>query len=158
MAPARARLAYDELLANQLALALVRMNMRKLPGRSVRGDGTLRKEVLAALPFELTASQTQALAEIEADMASPSRMLRLVQGDVGSGKTVVALLAMMAAVESGGQAALMAPTEILARQHLGQPATPGRGGGGVDRPAHGPRKGQGAGRRARSPGWRRVCR
>ncbi len=118
LAPARARLAYDELLANQLALALVRLNMRKLPGRSVRGDGSLRKDVLAALPFELTASQTQSLAEIEADMAAPSRMLRLVQGDVGSGKTVVALLAMMAAVESGGQAALMAPTEILARQHL----------------------------------------
>ncbi len=118
LAPARARLAYDELLANQLALALVRMNMRKLPGRSVRGDGTLRKDVLAALPFELTASQTQALVEIEADMAAPSRMLRLVQGDVGSGKTVVALLAMLAAVESGAQAALMAPTEILARQHL----------------------------------------
>jgi len=117
-APARMRLAYDELLANQLALSLVRLNMRKLPGRGVQGDGRLREKVVAALPFKLTASQEQTLTEVEADMALPSRMLRLVQGDVGSGKTVVALLAMLAAVETGAQAALMAPTEILARQHL----------------------------------------
>jgi len=117
-APARARLAYDELLANQLALALVRLNMRRLPGRPVVGDGRLGDKVRAALPFALTASQETALEEITADMAAPSRMLRLVQGDVGSGKTVVALLAMLAAVEAGGQAVLMAPTEILARQHL----------------------------------------
>ena len=116
--PARARLAYDELLANQLALALVRLNMRRLPGRSIRGDGTLRQRTLDALPFRLTGSQETALAEIIADMADGARMLRLLQGDVGSGKTVVALLAMLAAVESGAQAALMAPTEILARQHL----------------------------------------
>jgi ATP-dependent DNA helicase RecG len=92
--------------------------MRKLPGRGIKGDGRLREKVIAALPFKLTASQEQTLVEIEADMAQPSRMLRLVQGDVGSGKTVVALLAMLAAVETGAQAALMAPTEILARQHL----------------------------------------
>ncbi|MBT3358453.1 MAG: ATP-dependent DNA helicase RecG [Rhodospirillales bacterium] len=116
--PARARLAYDELLSNQLALALVRLNMRKLPGRSVSGDGRLQAKVRTSLPFSLTPSQEQSLAEIVADMAEPSRMLRLLQGDVGSGKTVVALLAMLAAVESGAQAAIMAPTEILARQHL----------------------------------------
>jgi ATP-dependent DNA helicase RecG len=116
--PARRRLAYDELLANQLALALVRLNMRRLPGRTIKGDGRLRRQTLDALPFNLTASQETALAEIIADMADGARMLRLVQGDVGSGKTVVALLAMLAAVESGAQAALMAPTEILARQHL----------------------------------------
>jgi ATP-dependent DNA helicase RecG len=114
---ARSRLAYDELLANQLALALVRARQRRQRGRSVRGDGRLRAEVLAALPYRLTDSQQRALAEITADMAAESRMLRLLQGDVGSGKTVVALLAMLAAVEAGGQAALMAPTEVLARQH-----------------------------------------
>jgi ATP-dependent DNA helicase RecG len=115
--PHRARLAYDELLANQLALGIVRARMRKLPGRSIKGDGRLQQKVAAALPFRLTGSQHQALAEIEADMADNARMLRLLQGDVGSGKTVVALLAMLKAVECGGQAALMAPTEILARQH-----------------------------------------
>ncbi len=117
LAPARTRLAYDELLANQLALALVRAHQRRLPGRALAGDGRLRAELLAALPFRLTNSQRRALEEITADMASDSRMLRLLQGDVGSGKTVVALLAMTAAVEAGGQAVLMAPTEILARQH-----------------------------------------
>ncbi|KAB7739675.1 ATP-dependent DNA helicase RecG [Parvibaculum sedimenti] len=116
-APARARLAFDELLANQLALGVVRLRMRRLPGRVVKGDGHLRKKVLAALPFALTGAQTQALAEIEGDMGSDRRMLRLLQGDVGSGKTVVALLAMLNAVEAGFQAAMMAPTEILARQH-----------------------------------------
>ncbi len=116
-APARQRLAFDELLANQLALALVRAQQRRLPGRRIEGDGRLRQKAVAALPFALTGSQRQALAEIAADMASPSRMLRLLQGDVGSGKTVVALLAMLNAVETGAQAALLAPTEILARQH-----------------------------------------
>ena len=115
---ARSRLAYDELLANQLALALVRKNMRRLPGVETRGDGRLRARVLEALPFRLTAGQETALDEIDADMVAEVRMLRLLQGDVGSGKTAVALLAMLAAVESGAQAALMAPTEILARQHL----------------------------------------
>jgi ATP-dependent DNA helicase RecG len=113
----RARLAYDELLANQLALGLVRLSQRRLPGRSLPGDGRLIRAALAALPFALTASQQTALAEIDADLRSDRRMLRLLQGDVGSGKTVVALLAMLTAVECGAQAALMAPTEILARQH-----------------------------------------
>jgi ATP-dependent DNA helicase RecG len=115
--PARRRLAYDELLANQLALALVRQHQRRLPGRAIRGDGRLRAAVAAALPYALTGAQARALDEIHADMAAERRMLRLLQGDVGSGKTVVALLAMLNAVEAGHQAALMAPTEILARQH-----------------------------------------
>jgi ATP-dependent DNA helicase RecG len=117
LTPARRRLAYDELLANQLALALVRARQRRQRGRSVRGDGRLRGSVLEALPYRLTGAQQRALSEITDDMASESRMLRLLQGDVGSGKTVVALLAMLSAVEAGGQAALMAPTEVLARQH-----------------------------------------
>ncbi len=117
-APARRRLAYDELFANQLALALVRAAMRRAKGRPISGDGRLRAKAAAALPFALTGSQRTALAEIAADMAAATRMLRLLQGDVGSGKTVVALLAMLNAVEAGAQAALMAPTEILARQHL----------------------------------------
>lgn len=116
-APARARLAYDELLANQLALGLVRLRMKKLPGRSITGDGHLRRKVEDALPFALTGAQARSLDEICADMKAPHRMLRLLQGDVGSGKTVVALLAMLNAVEAGYQAAMMAPTEILARQH-----------------------------------------
>ena len=115
--PARQRLAFDELLANQLAIALVRAHQKRLPGRALGAAGRLRREVAAALPFALTCGQERALAEIVADMAAPSRMLRLLQGDVGSGKTVVALLAMLDAVEVGAQAALMAPTELLARQH-----------------------------------------
>ncbi len=114
----RARLAYDELLANQLAVALVRQHQRRQAGRPVKGDGRLRQKAVAALPFRLTRSQEQAVQDILADMAGEARMLRLLQGDVGSGKTVVAFLAMLNAVESGGQAALMAPTEILARQHF----------------------------------------
>jgi ATP-dependent DNA helicase RecG len=116
--PVRQRLAYDELLANQLALALVRAHQRKLAGRAIAGDGRLRAKALATLPYELTGSQKTALQEILADMAEPQRMLRLLQGDVGSGKTIVAFLAMLNAVETGAQAALMAPTEILARQHF----------------------------------------
>ncbi|HEX9881298.1 MAG TPA: ATP-dependent DNA helicase RecG, partial [Hyphomicrobium sp.] len=112
------RLAYDELLAGQLALALVRQNFKVRPGRSVKGDGRVRALIADALPFSLTESQRRAVHEIEADMAAPHRMLRLLQGDVGSGKTVVALLAMAIAVEAGTQAAFMAPTEVLARQHL----------------------------------------
>jgi ATP-dependent DNA helicase RecG len=111
------RLAYDELLANQLALAIVRESFKAQRGRPVKGDGRIRAKLVAALPFALTGSQKSALAEIEADMSAPRRMLRLLQGDVGSGKTVVALLAMAVAVEAGAQAALMAPTEVLARQH-----------------------------------------
>jgi ATP-dependent DNA helicase RecG len=117
MSPPRCRLAFDELLSNQLALAMIREHQRKLSGRSVSGDGRLRARVVAALPFALTGAQAGALNEIYTDMATDKRMLRLLQGDVGSGKTVVALLAMLNAVETGAQAALMAPTEILARQH-----------------------------------------
>lgn len=113
----RQRLAYDELLASQLAVALMRAQFRRRPGRSIAGDGSLRAKAIAALRFTLTAGQQTALAEIIRDMSSDTRMLRLLQGDVGSGKTVVALLAMLVAVEAGSQAALMAPTEILARQH-----------------------------------------
>ncbi|ADZ70750.1 ATP-dependent DNA helicase RecG [Polymorphum gilvum] len=112
------RLAYDEYLANQLALALVRANMRQLGGEARRPDGRLTARILAALPYALTAGQQQAVREIEADLRSPHRMLRLLQGDVGAGKTVVALLAMAAVIETGAQAVLMAPTEILARQHF----------------------------------------
>ncbi|MFN3459781.1 MAG: ATP-dependent DNA helicase RecG [Oceanibaculum sp.] len=115
---ARQRLAFDELLANQLALALIRAHQKRQSGRIIRGDGRLRALAEAALPFALTGAQRMAMAEISADMNSEKRMLRLLQGDVGSGKTVVALMAMLTAIEAGGQAALLAPTEILARQHL----------------------------------------
>src|SRR5690606_29716494 len=116
--PARRRLAYDELLSNQLAIALVRDRQLKQRGRPLKGDGRLTDKVIASLPFQLTGSQRLALAEIAGDMAAEHRMLRLLQGDVGSGKTLVALLAMLTAVEAGGQAVIMAPTEILARQHF----------------------------------------
>ncbi len=114
---ARRRLAYDELLSNQLALSLVRANIKRKAGRSLRGTGDLRAKLVAALPYSLTNAQVTAIEEILRDMAAPERMLRLLQGDVGSGKTVVALLALAAAVESGAQGAMMVPTEILARQH-----------------------------------------
>jgi len=117
-APARIRLAYDELLANQLALGLVRRGMRRAKGVKTLGNGHLRQKILDTLPFELTNSQTTALSEIVHNMETDIRMLRLLQGDVGSGKTIVALLAALAAVEAKGQAVIMAPTEILARQHL----------------------------------------
>jgi ATP-dependent DNA helicase RecG len=116
--PWRRRLAYDELLSNQLALALVRASLKRGAGRVLKGDGTLGRAIIAGLPFALTGAQIRSVAEISADMAQPARMLRLLQGDVGAGKTVVALLAMTQAVEAGAQAAMMAPTEILARQHL----------------------------------------
>jgi ATP-dependent DNA helicase RecG len=116
--PAWTRLAYDEFLAGQLALTLVRANMRRPAGQDHAGDGHLRKTIIAALPYRLTPSQQSAIAGIAEDLAKPTRMLRLLQGDVGSGKTVVALLAAAAVIETGRQAALMAPTEILARQHL----------------------------------------
>jgi ATP-dependent DNA helicase RecG len=116
--PSRRRLAYDELLASQLALALVRSRMRRLPGRQNAGDGSLVEKISAALPFALTGAQGRAVADIRRDLSSDKRMLRLLQGDVGSGKTAVALLAMASAIEAGRQAALMAPTEILARQHF----------------------------------------
>ncbi|WAJ30936.1 ATP-dependent DNA helicase RecG [Antarcticirhabdus aurantiaca] len=113
----RQRLAYDELLAAQLALALARQRMKKAKGRVLVGTGEKEKLLRAALPYTLTEGQTQVLAEIAGDMASPDRMLRLLQGDVGAGKTVVALFAMCIAAEAGAQSCLLAPTEILARQH-----------------------------------------
>ncbi|MFV0281793.1 MAG: ATP-dependent DNA helicase RecG [Rhodoblastus sp.] len=115
--PARKRLAYDELLSHQLALRLVRAKMRRRSGRATQGDGRMSRAIEGALPYSLTGAQRAALAEIAGDMASEKPMLRLLQGDVGSGKTIVAVLAMAGAVEAGRQAALMAPTEILARQH-----------------------------------------
>jgi ATP-dependent DNA helicase RecG len=127
--PARTRLAYDELLANQLALAVIRARLKRRAGRPLAATGRFRQAILAALPFRLTGAQTTALAEIDADLASRHRMLRLLQGDVGSGKTIVALLAMASAVESGAQAALMAPTELLARQHLATIKAFGEGAG-----------------------------
>ncbi|MDX3924903.1 MAG: ATP-dependent DNA helicase RecG [Shinella sp.] len=117
-APARRRLAYDEFLAGQISLALVRQRLRKVAGRPVNATGRLSRPVIDALPFSLTNSQSAAIADVLKDVAAEQRMLRLLQGDVGAGKTAVALMAMLAAVESGGQAVLMAPTEILARQHF----------------------------------------
>jgi ATP-dependent DNA helicase RecG len=116
--PFWSRLAFDELLAGQLALALVRAQLRRPAGNRHAGDGHLRRKIIDALPYALTASQQKAAAAIAQDLRLPVRMLRLLQGDVGSGKTVVALLAAAAVVEVGKQAALMAPTEILARQHV----------------------------------------
>jgi ATP-dependent DNA helicase RecG len=116
--PFWSRLAYDELLAGQLALALVRAQLRRPAGARHAGDGRLRHRIIDALPYALTASQQQAAAAIADDLTQPVRMLRLLQGDVGSGKTVVALLAAAAVAEVEKQAALMAPTELLARQHL----------------------------------------
>ncbi len=115
---ARRRLAYDELLADQLALAVIRQHLRAGSGRVLQGTRQLQNKLTSTLPFKLTNGQNQAIAEISGDMSAPKRMLRLLQGDVGSGKTVVALVAMLQAVESGTQAALMAPTEILAKQHF----------------------------------------
>ncbi|WP_025660981.1 ATP-dependent DNA helicase RecG [Rhizobium sp. IBUN] len=116
-APARRRLAYDEFLAGQLSLSLVRQRLRKLAGQPVHATGQVSRQILQALPFSPTNSQNAAVADILKDMAGEDRMLRLLQGDVGSGKTLVALMSMAAVIESGGQAVLMAPTEILARQH-----------------------------------------
>jgi len=116
--PARRRLAYDEFLAGQVSLSLVRQKVRKVPGQPIRVKGDLAARIIAGLPFSLTPSQKVAVGDIIRDMAAEDRMLRLLQGDVGAGKTLVALLAMSAAVEAGGQAVLMAPTEILARQHF----------------------------------------
>jgi len=117
------RLAFDELLAGQLALQIVRGRTKRAGGISRTGDGHIRQRIVDALPFSLTGSQEAAVADILADLAEPSRMLRLLQGDVGSGKTVVGLLAMAAVAESGAQSAFMAPTELLARQHYRTIAT-----------------------------------
>ncbi len=114
----RARLAYDELLANQLALAMVRQHMKRTAGRALAGDGRLRARILAALPYRATGAQDAALRDIAHDMAEATRMVRLLQGDVGAGKTVVALMALAIAVEAGVQGAFMVPTEVLARQHM----------------------------------------
>ena len=116
--PARTRLAYDELFAHQVTLAIARATSRAAPGQITAGDGTLRAAVLGALGYAPTGAQTRAIAEIAADLAQPLKMNRLLQGDVGSGKTLVAFQALLVAVEAGGQGVLMAPTEILARQHL----------------------------------------
>ena len=118
-APARARLAFDELFANQLALGLIRQQTKTaLPGRKITGTKHLSDRLLATLPFTPTAAQQRVIDEIRTDQGKQERMLRLLQGDVGSGKTFVALMAMLTAVEAGTQAALLAPTEILARQHF----------------------------------------
>ena len=115
--PSRSRLAYDELLSAQLALGLIRARQTVRKGRSLPPADDLRGKAMTHLPFALTGDQQKALEDIDADMAAPNRMLRLLQGDVGSGKTVVAWLALLNAVGSGAQGAIMAPTEILARQH-----------------------------------------
>jgi ATP-dependent DNA helicase RecG len=116
--PARLRLAYDELFAHQLTLSIARSRIRRGKGVVTAGDGALRAKVLESLPYQPTGAQVRAVAEIAGDMAAPLRMNRLLQGDVGSGKTLVAFQALLIAVESGGQGVMMAPTEILARQHF----------------------------------------
>ena len=115
-AHSRRRLAYDEIFANQLALMLLRQASRRKRGLPLAGDGRLTGKL--RLPYALTGAQHRVIEEIRGDMAQSVPMLRLLQGDVGSGKTLVALMAMLGAVEAGAQAALLAPTEILARQHL----------------------------------------
>jgi ATP-dependent DNA helicase RecG len=116
-APPRQRLAYDELLSHQLALQIARAKMRRGKGQVSRGDAALREKAEAAFGYTPTGAQTRAIGEIADDMAAPERMMRLLQGDVGAGKTWVALMAMLIAAEAGGQGAIMAPTEVLARQH-----------------------------------------
>ncbi|MEO0357957.1 MAG: ATP-dependent DNA helicase RecG, partial [Pseudomonadota bacterium] len=115
---ARQRLAYDELLAHQVTKAIARAQKRVGRGQVTQGTGLLQRRVLDALPYAPTAAQSRAVAEIQIDLAAPERMNRLLQGDVGSGKTIVALLVMVIAIEAGMQTAMMAPTEVLARQHM----------------------------------------
>jgi ATP-dependent DNA helicase RecG len=117
-APARERLAYDEVFAHQIMLALLRARRRRRVGRVTVGTGRLQARVIEALPYTLTMAQDRAIREITEDLARHERMNRLLQGDVGAGKTLVALMALLVAVEAGGQGVMMAPTEILARQHL----------------------------------------
>jgi len=117
-APARQRLAYDELFAHQLTLSLARASLRRGKGQSSTGTGLLQAKILKSLPYPLTSAQIRAVAEIAGDLQSPLKMNRLLQGDVGSGKTLVAFLALLIAVEAGGQGVMMAPTELLARQHF----------------------------------------
>ena len=116
--PALQRLAFEEMLAQHLSLRRQRIALREHGARAIRGPGALAQALRERLPYALTAAQDRVLGEVEADMAEPRPMLRLVQGDVGSGKTVVAALAALRAVEAGRQVALMAPTELLAEQHL----------------------------------------
>ncbi|MCG7492384.1 ATP-dependent DNA helicase RecG [Thalassobius sp. Cn5-15] len=116
--PARQRLAYDELMAHQLTLALARSQLKRAQGQETRGTGKRQARVLASLPYKPTGAQSRAIREIQADMAQPHKMNRLLQGDVGAGKTLVAFMALLTAVEGGGQGVMMAPTEILARQHM----------------------------------------
>ena len=115
--PANLRLAFDEIMANQLSLALFREKARSLKGQSLKGDGSLRKKLLEILPFTLTQGQEDIIAHINDDLISDAKMLRLLQGDVGSGKTIISLFGMLQTVECGKQAALMSPTTILANQH-----------------------------------------
>ncbi len=116
--PAQQRLAFEELLAQHLSLKRLRSRLREHAAPALHGDGALRERFLATLPFAPTRAQRRVAAEVARDLGAPTPMLRLVQGDVGSGKTVVAALAALAAVEAGWQAALMAPTELLAEQHF----------------------------------------
>lgn len=116
--PNRMRLAYDELLANQLAISLIQTANKKKRSKKLKPPGDLTKKLLKKLPYKLTQAQLDTLTDIKNDFASDYRMLRLLQGDVGSGKTIVALFAAIQMVESGAQAAIMAPTEILAQQHM----------------------------------------
>jgi ATP-dependent DNA helicase RecG len=115
--PAQRRLAFEELLAHQLSLKLLRRRIQSDPGWPLAGDGALEAKLLAALPFRLTRAQQRVLLEVQQDMQRPQPMLRLIQGDVGCGKTLVAALAAATAVQAGRQVALMAPTELLADQH-----------------------------------------
>jgi ATP-dependent DNA helicase RecG len=117
MHPAQRRLAFEELLAHQLSLRLLRQEIRRDPGWAFEARGELIAKFQQSLPFALTGAQQRAWSDVERDLRQPSPMLRLVQGDVGSGKTVVAALAAVCAVEAGFQAAVMAPTELLAEQH-----------------------------------------
>ncbi|ABG32154.1 DNA helicase RecG [Roseobacter denitrificans] len=117
-AAARERLAYDEMFAHQMTLALARLTERQKKGRATHGTGDLQMRLIESLPYPLTGAQQRAIADVNRDMAEAVRMNRLLQGDVGAGKTLVAFLALLRAVEGGGQGVLMAPTEILARQHL----------------------------------------
>lgn len=117
LSPARQRVAYDELLANQLTIALVREKDHVVKGRVLKDTKNIRAKLENILPYALTNAQIRVIAEISKDMESERRMMRLLQGDVGSGKTIVAFTAMLNAIGAGAQAAIMAPTEILARQH-----------------------------------------
>lgn len=115
--PAQRRLAFDELLAHQLAMRLNRRRYSAMAAPALKSSGALQARLRAGLPFRLTAAQQRVAAEVHANLVRPTPMLRLVQGDVGSGKTVVAALAALQAIEAGYQVALMAPTELLAEQH-----------------------------------------